>query len=64
MMRSGDFTIGDELYKANIEGYEQGYKDRLIDINEIIVKEIEVAKKINPQMAMGMLQIKKLLNKD
>lgn len=33
-------------------------------INEIIDKEMEFAKKVNPQMAFGMAQIKLLLNKE
>lgn len=33
-------------------------------INEIIDEEIEFAKQVNPQMAMGMSQIKKVLNEN
>ncbi len=33
-------------------------------INEIIDKEMEYAKKVNPQMCLGMAQIKKLLNRE
>lgn len=31
-------------------------------INELIEKEMEFANQVNPQMAMGMAQIKKVLN--
>lgn len=32
-------------------------------INEIIDKEVEFAKQVNPVMALGMEQIRKILNK-
>lgn len=31
-------------------------------INELIEKEMEFAKQVNPMMAMGMSQVKKILN--
>lgn len=33
-------------------------------INELIDKEIEYAKQVNPVMALGMSQIKKILNEE
>lgn len=39
---------------------EKGLKKAI----EIIDKEIEFAKKVNPQMALGMSQIKMLLKKE
>lgn len=33
-------------------------------INELIDKEIEFAKKVNPVMALGMKQIRDILNKE
>ena len=31
-------------------------------INKLIDKELEFARQVNPQMAMGMIQVKKILN--
>ena len=33
-------------------------------LNKIIDDEMKVARELNPQMAMGMLQIKKLINEE
>ncbi|TCO69531.1 regulator [Marinisporobacter balticus] len=35
----------------------------ILEINNLLDKEIEFAKQVNPQMAMGMAQIKKIINK-
>lgn len=42
----------------------KGYRDGLERAIEIIEKELEFAKLVNPQMAIGMSQIKMLIHQE